>query len=152
MEQWAKDPAQLWTRLKFNQFGLHATLAVKTIKALYYKAGGDRELTIVLVHDLDGKRPDQMFYCTKLNWNARQILTAYSYRWAIECTFENCKQLLGLEDPANRLPKAVERTAPLRSCSIVWSWCGSTRRAINSSVFRTGRGIRARKNRRLLIS
>ena len=67
MAQWAKDPAQPWARLKFNQFGLHATLAVKTIKALYYKAGGDRELTIVLVHDLDGKRPDQMFYCTKLN-------------------------------------------------------------------------------------
>ncbi len=30
----AKDTAQPWTRLKFNQFGLHATLAVKTIKAL----------------------------------------------------------------------------------------------------------------------
>ncbi len=41
--QWAKDPAQPWTRLKFHQFGLHATLAVKTMKALYYKAGGDRE-------------------------------------------------------------------------------------------------------------
>ncbi|HMB07077.1 MAG TPA: hypothetical protein VKP69_25510, partial [Isosphaeraceae bacterium] len=25
----------------------------------------------------------------------------------------NCKQLLGLEDPANRLPKAVARTAPM---------------------------------------
>ena len=48
----------------------------------------------------------------------------YSYRWAIECTFENCKQFLGLEDPANRLPKAVERTAPMAlivySLVIVW--------------------------------
>ena len=124
MTEWAKNPAQPWTRLKFNQFGLHATLAVKTIKALYYKAGGDRELTIVLVRDLEGKRPDQMFYCTKLEWTARQILTAYSYRWAIECTFQYCKQLLGLEDPANRLPKAVERTAPialvLYSLIVVW--------------------------------
>ena len=25
-----------------------------------------------------GKRPDQMFYCTKPDWSARQILTAYS--------------------------------------------------------------------------
>jgi hypothetical protein len=108
----------------FVQFGLHATLTVKTIKALYYKAGEDRELTIVLVRDLEGKRPDQMFYRTKLNWSARQILTAYSYRWAIECTFENRKQLLGLEGPANRLPKAVERTAPfalmLSSLIVVW--------------------------------
>ena len=124
MAQWANDSTQRWTELKFDQFGLHATLAVKTIKALYYTAGGDRELMIVLTRDLEGKRPDQMFYCTKLDWSARQILTAYSYRWAIECTFENCKQLLGLEDPANRLPKAVERTAPmalmLYSLVVVW--------------------------------
>jgi hypothetical protein len=124
MKQWAEDAGQPWTRLKFNQFGLHATLAVKTIRALYYTAGGDRLLTIVLVRDLEGKRPDQMFYCTKLDWTARQILSTYACRWAIECTFENCKQLLGLEDPANRLPKAVQRTAPMAliiySLVIVW--------------------------------
>jgi hypothetical protein len=124
MKQWAEDSSQPWTRLDFNQFGLHAALAVKTIKALYYKAGGDRLLTIVLVHDLEGKRPDQMFYCTKLDWTARQILSTYSCRWAIECTFENCKQLLGLEDPANRLLKAVQRTAPmalmLYTMIVVW--------------------------------
>jgi hypothetical protein len=113
MPEWAADPEQPWTRLDFDQFGLHAALAVKTIQALYYKAGRDRLLTIVLVHDLEGKRPDQMFYCTKLEWTARQILSAYACRWAIECTFEYCKQFLGLEDPANRLPKAVERTAPM---------------------------------------
>src|SRR5271166_1656128 len=44
MKQWADDPNQLWTELEFNQFGLHATLAVKTMKALYYKAGKDRLL------------------------------------------------------------------------------------------------------------
>jgi SRSO17 transposase len=124
MAAWADDPKQPWTELKFDQFGFHATVAVKTIQALYYKAGRDRLLTIVLVHDLEGKRPDQMFYGTKLEWTARQILSAYASRWAIECTFENCKQLLGLEDPANRLPKAVERTAPmaliLYSLVVVW--------------------------------
>ena len=124
MKQWAEDVNQPWTKLKFNQFGLHAALAVKTIRALYYTAGRDRLLTIVLVRDLEGKRPDQMFYCTKLDWTARRILSAYACRWAIECTFENCKQLLGLEDPANRLPKAVERTAPMAliiySLVIVW--------------------------------
>jgi hypothetical protein len=65
-----------------------------------------------------------MFYCTKLDWDARQILSAYACRWAIECTFENSKQLLGLEDPANRLPLAVQRTAPmalfLYTLVIVW--------------------------------
>jgi SRSO17 transposase len=124
MAAWAADPEQPWTELTFDQFGFHATVAVKTIEALYYKAGKDRLLKIVLVHDLEGKRPDQMFYCTKRDWTARQILSAYACRWAIECTFENCKQLLGLEDPANRLPKAVERTAPMAlivySLVVVW--------------------------------
>jgi DDE superfamily endonuclease len=113
MAEWADDVSQPWERLDFDQFGLHATLEVKTIRALYYKAGRDRLLTIVLVRDVEGKRPDQMFYCTKTDWTARPVLSAYACRWAIECTFEFCKQFLGLEDPANRLPKAVERTAPM---------------------------------------
>jgi hypothetical protein len=124
MAEWAEDTSQPWTRLDFDQFGLHAALDVKAIPALYYKSGRDRLLTIVLVRDPEGKRPDQMFYCTKLDWTAKEILSAYACRWAIECTFEYCKQFLGLEDPANRLPKAVERTAPMAlflfSMVVVW--------------------------------
>jgi SRSO17 transposase len=124
MAEWAADTTRPWTELEFDQFGLHTTLQVKTQQALYYKSGGSRLLNIVLTRDRDGKRPDQMFYCTKLDWEARQILSAYASRWAIECTFENCKQLLGLEDPANRLTKAVLRTAPmamvLYTLAVVW--------------------------------
>jgi hypothetical protein len=124
MSQWADDASQPWQTLKFDQFGLHATLQVKTRRALYYKAGKDRLLTIILVHDTLGKRPDQMFYCTRLDWDARTILSYYAGRWAIEVTFENSKQLLGLEDPANRTEKAVKRTAPmalvLYSLSVLW--------------------------------
>lgn len=124
MADWAADATKPWTELAFDQFGLHARLAVKTQQALYYKSGGSRLLTIVLTRDLEGKRPDQMFYCTNLDWTARQILSMYACRWAIECTFEACKQFLGMEDPANRLPLAVERTAPmalfLYSMVVVW--------------------------------
>lgn len=123
MTEWAND-ATPWQTLVFDQFGLHATLQVKTRQALYYKAGKDRLLTIVLVHDVLGKRPDQMFYSTRLDWDARAILAAYACRWSIEVTFENSKQLLGLEDPANRTPEAVERTAPmalvLYSLIVLW--------------------------------
>jgi hypothetical protein len=123
MAEWAKNP-QPWQTLSFDQFGFHATVQVKAIHALYYKAGKDRRLTIVLVRDVLGKRPDQMFYSTRLDWDARQILGAYAMRWAIEVTFENVKQLLGFEDPANRKEKAVRRTAPmalaLYSLILVW--------------------------------
>src|ERR1700722_701624 len=84
MAEWATDPKEPWTRLDFDQIGLHADLDVKTIRALYYKSGRDRLLTILLVHDVEGKRPDQMLYCTKLDWTARQVLSAYACHWAIE--------------------------------------------------------------------
>ncbi len=123
MAEWAAD-TQAWRTLKFDRFGLHANLQVKTRQALYYKAGKDRLLTIVLVHDPVGKRPDQMFYCTCLDWTVRTILSYYADRWSIEVTFENSKQLLGLEDPANRTEKAVRRTAPmalvLYSLNVLW--------------------------------
>jgi SRSO17 transposase len=124
LQEWAHDPTLPWQTLVFDQFGLHATLQVKTRRALYYKAGKDRLLTIVLVRDVLGQRPDQMFYCTRLDWTARQILATYAWRWSIEVTFENGKQLLGLEDPANRKHKAVRRTAPmalvLYSLIVLW--------------------------------
>jgi hypothetical protein len=124
MAQWAADSRQPWQTLVFDQFGLHATLQVKVQKALYYKAGKDRLPTIILVRDAVGKRPDQMFYCTNLDWDVRTILSYYADRWSIEVTFENSKQLLGLEDPANRTEKAVRRTAPmalvLYSLSVLW--------------------------------
>ena len=124
MAEWAADPSQPWQRLEFDQFGFHATVEVKTIQALYYTAGKDRLLVIVLVRDVLGKRPDQMFYCTRLDRDACRILSTCAFRWAVEMTFENSKQLLGFEDPANRTKKAVCRTAPMAlviySLIVVW--------------------------------
>ncbi len=66
----------------------------------------------------------QIFYCTDLTRDARSILSAYACRWSIEVTHHDAKQYLGLEDPANRLPLAVERTAPmamfLYSLTVLW--------------------------------
>jgi hypothetical protein len=123
MVEWAADGTP-WEALEFDQYGLHATLRVKTIRGLYYKAGKDRLLTIVLVRDVTGGRPDQMFYCTRTDWNARAILTHYAWRWSVEVMHYNAKQMMGLEDPANRTAQAVERTAPvglaLYGLTVIW--------------------------------
>jgi hypothetical protein len=124
MAEWAADEAKPSEVLEFDRYGLHATLRVKTMRALYYKAGKDRLLVIVLVQDTKGGRPDQMFYCTRLDWDARTILSHYSARWSVEVMHQNAKQMMGLEDPANRTPKAVERTAPvglaLYGLTLIW--------------------------------
>jgi DDE superfamily endonuclease len=112
MAEWAADTTA-WEELEFDQYGLHAKLQVKTIRALYYKAGKDRLLTIVLVHDPVGGRPDQMFYCTRTDWDARAILSHYAARWSVEVMHYNAKQMMGLGDPSNRTELAVQRTAPL---------------------------------------
>jgi hypothetical protein len=124
LRAWAEDTTQPWQELTFEQYGLHTTLLVKVQQALYYTAGKDRLLTVVLTRDKIGKRPDHRFYCTRLDWDVRTILSAYASRWALEVTFEGAKQVLGLEDPANRLPQAVRRTAPvalvLYSLVVLW--------------------------------
>jgi hypothetical protein len=124
LQEWADDATQPWESLVFNQYGLHTTLLVKVQQALYYRAGKDRRLTVILTRDATGKRPDLRFYCTRLDWSVREVLSAYASRWAVEVTFEGAKQVLGFEDPANRRPKAVRRTAPtallLYSLIVLW--------------------------------
>jgi hypothetical protein len=124
LQAWADDATQPWEKLVFDQYGLHTTLWVKVQQALYYTAGKDRLLTVILTRDATGKRPNLRFYCTRLDWGVREVLSAYASRWALEVTFEGAKQVLGLEDPANRLPKAVQRTAPmallLYSLIVLW--------------------------------
>ncbi len=122
-DAWAADRTA-WEELRFDQYGLHATLEVKTRTGLYYKAGKDRLLRFVLSRDTSGDRPTHLYYCTNLEWEAKEILSYFSHRWSSEVLHFDAKQYLGLEDPANRKPLAVERTAPmalfLYSLTVVW--------------------------------
>jgi len=123
LKAWEKDSSR-WETLHYDQYGLHGSLRVKTRTGLYYKAGKDRLLRFVLSQDTVGGRPTRIFYSTDVNLEPREILSLFSLRWSVEVTHFDCKQHLGLEDPANRVPQAVQRTAPmamfLYSLTIVW--------------------------------
>lgn len=120
---WENDRTS-WKVHHFNQYGLHGSLRAKTRTGLYYTAGKDRLLRFVLSQDTVGDRPTRIFYSTDVSLSTRKILSFFSLRWSIEVTHYDCKQHLGMEDPANRVPKAVQRTAPmsmfLYSLTIVW--------------------------------
>ena len=122
-QQWENDRSS-WKTYHFDQYGLHGTLRAKSRTGLYYTAGKDRVLRFVLSQDTVGGRPTRIFYSTDVSLSAKKILTIFSYRWAIEVTHYDCKQHLGMEDPANRVPQAVQRTAPMSmflcSLTIVW--------------------------------
>jgi len=123
MAAWEQERSR-WQVLHYDQYGLRGSLRVKTRTGLYYKAGKDRLLRFVLSQDTVGGRPTRIFYSTDVTLQPREILSIFSRRWSIEVTHFDCKQHLGLEDPANRVPKAVQRTAPmamiLYSLTIVW--------------------------------
>jgi hypothetical protein len=122
-QEWESDRTK-WKTYHFDQYGLHGSLRAKSRTGLYYTAGKDRLLRFVLSQDTVGGRPTRIFYSTDVSLSAKKILSIFSYRWAIEVTHYDCKQHLGMEDPANRVPKAVQRTAPmsmfLYSLTIVW--------------------------------
>jgi hypothetical protein len=65
------------------------------------------------VRDPSRRRKDDCFFSTDLSPSAKAILELFAMRWPLEVAFYNAKQFLGLEDPQNRTPQAVRRTAPL---------------------------------------
>jgi hypothetical protein len=122
-KSWEEDSSH-WSTHHFDQYGLHGSLQTKTNTGLYYKAGNDRLLRLVLSRDTVGDCPTRLFYSTNVDLKAREILSLFSLRWSIEVTHFDCKQHLGLEDAANRKEEAVKRTARmamfLHSLTVVW--------------------------------
>ena len=149
MKQWADDPDRPWTKLKFNQFGLHATLEVKTIQALYYKAGKDRLLTIVLTRDLEGKRPDQMFYCTKLDWTPRQISRPTLAAGPLNAPLKIASSSWAWRTLPIVFPRPSRGPRRWRCSSTVWWSFGFTSRDISCYVFPSDLGTGRRKSHRL---
>ena len=102
-----------WTKTKVTLYGRRVRVGYKTCVALGYNSAGARPLRIVVVRDPSGRRKDDCFFSTDLSLSAKAILEWFALRWPLEVAFYNAKQFLGLEDPQNRTPKAVQRTAPL---------------------------------------
>jgi len=72
----------------------------------------DRPVKVIALEHLRGGRGREVFYSTRADAQAEQILQWFSRRWSIEVTFHECKQHLGVDEPENRTREAVRRTAP----------------------------------------
>jgi hypothetical protein len=87
-------------------------------------AAPERPLRVVAVEALQGGRGREAFYSTCVAATAEQILTWYSWRWAVEVAFHDSKQYLGFEQPQGWTRQAVKRTAPmamiLYSLIVLW--------------------------------
>ena len=70
-------------------------------------------MRIVVVRHPRGHRRDDCFFSTDLTLRPTEIIELFCLRWPLEVCFRDVKQLLGFEDPRNRVSKATQRTAPL---------------------------------------
>ncbi len=120
----AKSEKVRWTKTRAMLYGRRVRVWYKSCTALWYNSAGTRRLRIVVVRDPSGRRKDDCFFSTDLSLSAKAILELFAMRWPLEVAFYNAKQFLGLEDPQNRTPQAVQRTAPmalyLHTLVILW--------------------------------
>ena len=122
--QLAKSKKVPWEKTKVKLYDRRVRVWYKSCVVLWYNSAGSRPVRIVVVRDPSGKRRDDCFFSTDLSLSAKAILKLFTLRWPLEVAFYNAKQCLGLENPQNRTPLAVQRTAPLalylHTLVIVW--------------------------------
>jgi len=111
MQDWADDTSA-WTNLKFDQYGLHADLSVKTRQGLYYKAGkivcstSSWSVTTAASVRCPSSTAPSWTGTPRTSWPPTPVAGPSR---SLSRTANNC--LASTTRP--RLPNAVQRTAPL---------------------------------------
>jgi len=87
-------------------------------------AAPERPLRVVAVEAIQGGRGREVFYSTRHDASAEEVISWYAMRWSLEVAFHDSKQHLGFEEPQGWTRRAVERTAPiamlLYSLIVLW--------------------------------
>jgi len=126
-----RNPTQLaasrrvkWTKTRVEIYGRTVKIWFKSVKALWYNSAGERLVTVVVTRDPSGRWRDDCFFSSDLSMTETEIVETIALRWTLEVTFRDAKQSLGFEEPQNRTPKAVGRTAPMAMAlySLVVLW------------------------------
>lgn len=88
-------------------------VAIVTGTAHWYKSGaGLVPVRWVFVEDRTGTHRDEYFFTTDLTLTPHQIIEAYTGRWAIEVTFEEVREHVGIETTRGRCAHTILRAEP----------------------------------------
>jgi DDE superfamily endonuclease len=129
-------PAQIatsatWKTVTVSSYGATRTVKIAERVCLWYGTWRTDTVRVILVKDTGRTTKtstaggyDIALITTDLTATAEEIIARYAARWAIEVTFFDVKNILGVGEARNRVPKAVERTVPFGlfcySILIVW--------------------------------
>jgi hypothetical protein len=108
-----------WQEEVVRAYGRERLLWACTFIALWPHVLGDRPIRVVVVRDPEGIMDDCYLMSTDVNLSAAEIITNFSWRWAIEVMFKASKQVMEIEDPQHFCQASVEKVAP-------WVWALQT--------------------------
>lgn len=91
------------------RYGRIDTVGVAVLDCLWYGVFGPVPVRMILIRDRDDA-PMLALITTDLAVAATDLVTRYAARWAIEVTFFDTRQVLGVGQARNRTALAVERT------------------------------------------
>jgi hypothetical protein len=101
----------VWRAIEVARYGRVETVHPAVIDCLWYGTFGPVPVRMVCVRDRDDpKAPMLALVTTDLTSSVADLVARYAMRWAIEVTFFDCRQTLGVGQARNRAPLAVERT------------------------------------------
>ena len=97
--------------VRVARYGRVETVRAAVLDCLWYGTFGPVPVRMVCVRDRhDPKAPMLALITTDLTSTVADVIARYAIRWAIEVTFFDTRQTLGVGQARNRTPLAVERT------------------------------------------
>lgn len=100
------------------------TRLVYVRKVVWHKVRPGKPIFLVISRDPEGREKDDFFFTTDLSMDPARLISLYADRWAIEDTFRNCKQYLGIQEPQSWKFFGPEQVAVFGYFiyGLVWLW------------------------------
>jgi hypothetical protein len=123
--------AAAWKTGTVSRYGTTGTVKVTERVCLWFGTWRTDTVRVILVTDTGRATKtsaahgyDIALITTDLTSTTEEIIARYAARWAIEVTFFDVKNLLGVGDARNRVERAVARTVPFglfcHSILVIW--------------------------------
>ena len=120
-----------WNTVTVSRYGTTSTVKLAERICLWYGTWRTDTVRVILVRDTGRTTKtsttngyDIALITTDLTATPEEIIARYAARWSIEVTFSDVKNILGVGQARNRVPKAVQRTVPFglfcHSILILW--------------------------------
>ncbi|WP_432989702.1 IS701 family transposase [Dactylosporangium sp. CA-233914] len=99
----------VWQTVSVTRYGRVDTVRIAVLDCLWYGVFGPHPVRMTLVRDRE-TGPMPALITTDLSVTAADLVARYAARWAIEVTFFDTRQTLGVGQARNRTAEAVNRT------------------------------------------